>query len=251
MAGNTVINEWPIPELEDIRNIETATRNFANGIDARANPIFASTSARDAAINFPAEGVEAFVTGTAGKFIYDRTTATSIGWKVMAPFRRYSQLSGTAASVTFSSIPSTLKAVRITWRARTNGGGAIHSDPISMRINNSSSNVYYWNNLYSAPPNVVCTTISPWTYCEVGHMIAAGGTANQFSGGLIEIYGWNAPTSHLGWTCHSSTEDETGIAMQSMYSGRYNAAGPYTSIVLFPSTGSFIAGSLFGIEGWD
>lgn len=73
MSGLTPINGWSTPALSDSPNITTAVNTALTAIDARANPIFSTTAARDAAITSPTEGMEAYVTGTKEKYIYNGT----------------------------------------------------------------------------------------------------------------------------------------------------------------------------------
>lgn len=73
MSGLTPINGWSTPALSDSPNITTAVNTALTAIDARANPIFSTTAARDAAITSPTAGMEAYVTGTKEKYVYNGT----------------------------------------------------------------------------------------------------------------------------------------------------------------------------------
>lgn len=73
MSGLTPINGWSTPALSDSPNITTAVNTALTAIDARANPIFSTTTARNAAITSPTEGMEAYVTGTKEKYVYNGT----------------------------------------------------------------------------------------------------------------------------------------------------------------------------------
>lgn len=73
MSGLTPINGWSTPALSDSPNITTAVNTALTAIDARANPIFSTTAARNAAITSPTEGMEAYVTGTKEKYVYNGT----------------------------------------------------------------------------------------------------------------------------------------------------------------------------------
>lgn len=72
MATTTTVNGWSIPQLTDVPNIETAVA-WATSVDTRANPIFASVTARNTAIPSPSEGQEAYVTATDEKYIFNGT----------------------------------------------------------------------------------------------------------------------------------------------------------------------------------
>lgn len=81
MATTTPVNGWSIPQLTDPPNITTAVNSFANGVDARANPIFSTTSARAAAIPSPTAGQECFVTATGEKYIYNGSSWVGMVWR--------------------------------------------------------------------------------------------------------------------------------------------------------------------------
>lgn len=77
MATSTTINGFPKPELSDVPNIETAVGNFADAVDSRVIPIFATTGARDTAISAPSFGMHAAVSGTGEVYYYNGTAWVS------------------------------------------------------------------------------------------------------------------------------------------------------------------------------
>lgn len=84
MATTTTINAFPVPELADAPNIETAVGNFADAVDARVIPIFSTTTARGTAIPSPTEGQMAYVTGTDELYIYSGTAWISAKPRIAA-----------------------------------------------------------------------------------------------------------------------------------------------------------------------
>jgi hypothetical protein len=77
VATSTTINGFPKPELSDVPNIETAVGNFADAVDSRVIPIFATTGARDTAISAPSFGMHAAVSGTGEVYYYNGTAWVS------------------------------------------------------------------------------------------------------------------------------------------------------------------------------
>lgn len=73
MSTLTPINGWAIPSLSDSPNITSAVNTAISAIDARANPIFSTTAARNAAITSPTAGQECYVTATKEKYVYNGT----------------------------------------------------------------------------------------------------------------------------------------------------------------------------------
>lgn len=60
---NTTINGLPYPASTDAPNVPLHIQNLAQGIDSRAVPRFASTTARNAAITTPVDGMMCTVNG--------------------------------------------------------------------------------------------------------------------------------------------------------------------------------------------
>lgn len=73
MSTLTPINGWSIPSLSDSPNITSAVNTAISAIDARVNPIFSTTAARNAAISVPTAGQECYVTGTKEKYLHNGT----------------------------------------------------------------------------------------------------------------------------------------------------------------------------------
>lgn len=88
MSTTTAINSLQIPQLADAPDIELAIHPFANGVDTRVIPRFASPAARDTAIPAPTEGMMAWASSTAELYIY---TTTWISAKARQVFKTANQ----------------------------------------------------------------------------------------------------------------------------------------------------------------
>lgn len=158
-------------------------------------------------------------------------------------------LGGTAASVTFSSIPTTLRSVRIRWTSRCDN--AVQTQFMFLRINGDSGNNY--STEYQQAVNATITASNTVTISggPVGYTVGASAPATGFASGVIDLVGWDSPhPTNLGWTFISQALG-TGAGNFSSHTGGgiYFPAGPYTQITLFPNAGNFIAGSDFQLEG--
>jgi hypothetical protein len=166
-------------------------------------------------------------------------------------YRAESVLGGSAGSVVFSSIPSTLRRIRITYTARSDQ--AVSAALMQVRINGDTG-----NNYKQQYQNVVNTT---WSGAAAdaqntgygGGFTGSSAPANIFGGGCIDIIGWDAPhTGSLVWIFNGNAF-ATGVANFFSFVGSsvYTGAAPYTSITLFPSgSANFISGSAFYLEGF-
>lgn len=169
-------------------------------------------------------------------------------WNDMTPMYKARQtLGGTAASVTFSGIPSNLRRLSLRWTARSNDAST--NVLLQLRVNNDSGANYYdqfvaWTGSGAAGPNLE-TGATQW---RIGRQTAGGATANMFGSGMVEIVGWDSPhTNYLGATWWSQAM--SGGQIREDGGGSYAGAGPYTRLDVICTTGSFIAGSDFQLEG--
>lgn len=245
MATSTPINGWSIPQLADVANIETAITSFASGVDSRVNPIFANNAARDSAIPSPTAGQECFVTTDNIKYVYRNST-----WKMLSPYRSVVVTGGTVSSIDFSSIPSTLRSLRVYHTLR--GDTAAVAINVRMRINGSSSSVYQSQGMVGSGAGTSAAAENSSTSASFGSATAANQTAGQYAAGIINFYGWNSPHTHfLSWHFLNEGRGSGGAMFVEVGGGSFNATGPYTSLTFFPVSGGFITGSQIVLEGWD
>lgn len=176
-------------------------------------------------------------------------------WRLARPFYRNITLSSTAASATFSGLPTTLKDVEITWTARTNDTGFIGRN-LHMTINNNTGANYRFGSVSGNGASASSSaTYSGATFAQIGIMTsqAGGNIAGQFGSGKCSIQGWNSPHSNfLGFVYQSQIIiSGTGNTWLINGGGEFDNAGPYNRIDLAPEAGSFVSGCQFTIRGWD
>lgn len=166
-----------------------------------------------------------------------------------APYRDTIITTSSVASVTFRSIPSTLKEVRISYTARNDG--ASHTVGVYARINEDSSNLYDYEFLLSQNSGAPTAGFAVATNkIYIGECIAASASAGKYGGGQIVIPGWNSPHStslHMFGNAGALSQSTDSIIV--MAYGAYFGTGSHTSITLLPAGGNFVAGSGFYLEG--
>lgn len=156
-------------------------------------------------------------------------------------------LSGTAASISFTGIPSNLRKLTVSFTARSNDAAA--NVLVQLRINNDSGANYHDVFTFVAgagtPASLVESGTTSW---RVGRAAAAGAAAGIFGVGQIDLIGWDSPhTNYLGMISNSGVVAGGNTFEDAR--GAYAGAGPYNRLDIFPSAGSFIAGSDFQLEG--
>lgn len=84
MPGNTAINGLRYTLLTDApANIQTATKNLAEDVDTKLVSVFTTTTARDAAITVPSEGMLCYISGVINAYY----TYTGSAWEKMGRTR--------------------------------------------------------------------------------------------------------------------------------------------------------------------
>lgn len=170
-------------------------------------------------------------------------------WFRMAPYRARSILGTTAASVVFSSIPTTLRTLRLTINARSDP--AVVTQQIYMRVNADTAGNYFGfiqrvsNATYSAS-NYASQTVN-----VIGNVPGASAGANAWGHSVVQFSGWDTTSQFLNFTYQAVTYPSQGGSILETAGGIYGIGGPYTSLTVLIPGGNFIAGSKFLLEGWD
>jgi hypothetical protein len=170
-------------------------------------------------------------------------------WRLNMPYRTFTELSGTTASVTFN-IPSTLRTVRCSWTAR--GNTAAVALQMWLRINGNTGANYNtgYSQIFAGALSAISAFSSDRMQCGV--LAGASATAGLYSSGEFVLSGWDAPhTNYLGMVFNSQFLQSSGQYFIWTGGGNYSQAGPYTSFTLLPESGSFIADCQFVVEAWD
>jgi hypothetical protein len=204
-----------------------------------------STADRDAAITNPVAGTLAMIGASGQTYRY-----TGSAWNPHQRYKDSIDLGADTASITFSNIPNTLRALQVEWCTRATA--ALVNLDVRMRINGNSGNVY--SEMIS---HLVGTTYSNFVnsgttaFATVGATVAANAGVNNFGSGMIHFPGWNMASALLTWRA-ASFWLESGVSnSMADAGGLYFGGAPYNSITLFPSSGNWLSGSKFTLYGWE
>lgn len=158
-------------------------------------------------------------------------------------------LSGTAASITFSSIPSTFRSLRIQGVGR--GDTAATSVEVRMQFNGDTTAIYDTQVLAGQGAAASAAETLAATFTKIGEMGAASAAAGN--GGLFVIdIPWYAGTTF--WKLmNAGNADSIGTASGNLINwprvGRWRSTSAITSLSIFPAAGNFIAGTSFALYG--
>jgi hypothetical protein len=159
-------------------------------------------------------------------------------------------LGADTASITFSFTAGVFRTARIEWIARSTT--AANATNMHGRINNNSTANYEYavNEVRNDSATGVNDVGTATTFIRCGVISGSTANATEWGSGFMSLTGISGasglrPKLHAGSNLWVS-----GVnwwLWQSL--GIYKNAGPYTSWVLFPSAGNFLAGSEFFFEG--
>jgi len=156
-------------------------------------------------------------------------------------------LSSSAASVTFSAIPSTYTDLVVRFSVRADETGTTRSD-MTLKINGTSAN-YSYTRLIGSGTAVTSTRVSSGTSFNPGDINAVDSTANTFTNGEIYIPSYlvsqNKPISSI-----LAQENNATSAFIRAFANLWSNTEAITSLVFTVNGGfNYVSGSSFYLYG--
>lgn len=155
-------------------------------------------------------------------------------------------LGSNAASVTFSSIPSTYKHLQLRIVAR----GAIASsyEQLNMRFNSDTGTNYSWHWIYGDGSSVTSSTNGPnQSEMRIGQTAGNTTTANTFSAEIVDVLDYANASKYK--TIKTLSGKPTTNNFIELNSGNWRSTSAVTSVTLFASGGNLLTGSRFSLYG--
>lgn len=173
-------------------------------------------------------------------------------WQQAAPWTQTVILGSNAAQIDLTSIPTTLRQLKVTYSLRSSVVG--NFEQVNVRVNASSATNYNAIHYSAGGAGAVnATTINGGTGWAVGFVPGANITANFFGAGVLEINNWSGTSSSFPMIVYSTGMANVGQHWKHVGNGTYHTAGPYTSLRISPDSGgaNWITGSWVRLEGWE
>lgn len=156
-------------------------------------------------------------------------------------------LTSSAASVTFSAIPSTYTDLVVRWSARSDRSAV--SDTMKLRLNSDSATNYSWTYLLGNGSAASSGINSALDYISLGAADAATATTNTFANGELYIPNYLASTKKPVSSINAQEDNNTAAQLWGLAS-LWQGTASITSVQLFPSIGpNFVSGSSFYLYG--
>lgn len=270
-GGNT-----PIDDVVDAPTIGTATA----GVES-ASVTFTAAATGGAATSYGAISTPGSVTGTSatspitvsgltGGTAYTFKTyginaggtwsnvlsaaSNSVTATVATDFEPIATATGTgsSATITFTSIPSTYKHLQLRVLARDLGAGTATGNATFIRLNNNTGSNY---SLHSNFGDGATLTSGGYGFGGTGGngyiygITAAGGnTAGLMGVGIIDILDYTNTSKLKTYSIFSGIE-QNGTGVISLTTGMFNSTAAITRIDIQGSQGSFTTTSVFSLYG--
>ena len=158
-------------------------------------------------------------------------------------------LTGSAASVTFSSIPSTYTDLVLKYSARLQVDGSTTRYPFYVGLNGSSGTAFSEIRIRGngSAASSLTSTSQPGTPSNAA--TAELGTANTFASGELYIPNYNSSAYKQIGSFNADENNTTGAFMYA-YASLFSSTSAVTSLVCFnASTYTFVSGSSFYLYG--
>jgi hypothetical protein len=180
--------------------------------------------------------------------------ASQISGHLFAPSGAYDSIASTtvgaggAASITFSSIPSTYTHLQIRYNARQD---ASPIGQVFFRVNSDTGGNYSSHLLYGDGGGVGAGSYTSDNYCRSGLLGGTSLASNIFGVAVIDVLDY-ANTNKFKTTRTLSGIDANGSGYVWYMSSSWRSTSAVTSLTFFAEHGNFIQNaqiSLYGIKG--
>ena len=150
-------------------------------------------------------------------------------------------LGSSAATVTFGSIPATYRDLRII----VNGGATASSDQMRIRINGDSTASYWWVNMRGTGSAAQSSAVGAAQTSSILDLFGNGLGTTLNGQYIVDLLDYSATDKHKSFLCRADDATQGSHAI----AGRWTSTSAITSIQLYDSGTTFLAGSVFSLYG--
>lgn len=167
------------------------------------------------------------------------------GWQALTA---WTVMGGTTASVTFSSISSIYRHLRLMmWLRGTTGANAVH---LQIILNGDTAKHHYNQFEWGNSINSVFAG-NDATYYSAGRIVGSLATAGYYSPVLVDFVNYSATVKTIySRTYQQYTDNDAGMWV-TRTAGLYTGSAAISSILVQPLGGSFAVDSAYALYGMD
>lgn len=157
--------------------------------------------------------------------------------------------SGATATVTFSSIPSTFRNLRILVTCRSDA--AVLATPLNMRFNSDTGANYHYQTMAAQQAALSAAEGVNQTSLGIREMTGASAAASHPASFTIDVPWYGGTTFFKNALAQATWNNGTATGAITIWNtgGHWRNTGAITSITLLPGSGNFISGSSFALYG--
>lgn len=156
-------------------------------------------------------------------------------------------LTGSQASVTFSSIPATYKHLQIRYTARATSG---YQPTLFVRMNGQTGTTYSEHALGGNGSIVFSEGYSSQTSIRTIAIVGGDDTANIYGAGIVDILDYASTSKNTTIRAFHALPNAAVARQVRLASGLiYNYTPAITSIEFFTSSNDLVSGSRFSLYG--
>lgn len=218
---------------------------------------FASDAARTSAFTVagvsPAAGMICYRADAPGANKFEAYSASASAWRVYGAYRDSVTVTGSAAaSATFSSLPTYLRRLTVSIRARSTQPTGFVSAGIQVGGDTSASYKSLWHYIQNGGATGGATLTAATSSAFGGYLPGASASAGLFGTSVVDVTGWDKPSGNcLGVQAVGGFYDSASLYINARGTGEYIGSSSYTSLAVVPSSGSWDVGSEFTLCGWE
>lgn len=151
---------------------------------------------------------------------------------------------GGAASISFTSIPSTYQHLQIRWSGRSSGTNI----NAILNVNGDTSSSAYWHLLYGSGSAAAAYTIST-QYISLGGTTVSTDAANIFAVGVTDILDYANTNKNKTIRSTNGFDTNGGGYIYALPSGQWVNTAAITSLTIAPGAGNWAQYSSFALYG--
>lgn len=158
-------------------------------------------------------------------------------------------LGTTAASVTFSSIPSTFRHLQI--RMTTRGDFGALTTALNVRFNGDTAANYDHHWLRGTGSAATSNSGTSETGIWLGYTPAGTESASIFAPTIIDVLDYAQTTKNKTLRALYGLSGTSSSTYVNLDSGFWNNTAAVNSTTIYPTNGNFVTGSRFALYGWN